>query len=78
MGDDMGNGIRNKKTNEGHKMPTVERVNYDMTEYLEKMERYIEGLNSLPKEEAASIAHKNLLAAGIIDENGNLTGYYKI
>lgn len=59
-------------------MPTVERVNYDMTEYLEGMERYIEGLKSLPKEEAASIAHKNLLATGIIDENGNLTGYYKI
>lgn len=35
------------------------------------MERYIEGLSSLPKEEAASIAHKDLLVAGIIEENGN-------
>lgn len=58
-------------------MPTVERVNYDMTEYLKKMEQYIAGFDSLPREEAVSNARKNLLATGIIDESGNLTGYYK-
>lgn len=74
----MGNDIRNDKTNEGHKMPTAERVNFDMTEYLERMERYIEELKGLPREEAVLAARKNLLAAGIIDENGNLTGYYEM
>lgn len=58
-------------------MPTVERVNCDMTEYLKMMEQYIAEFDSLPREEAVSNARKNLLATGIIDESGNLTGYYK-
>lgn len=77
-GDDMERDIQIEKTKEEHQMPTVERVNCDMIEYLKKMEQYIAEFDSLPREEAVSNARKNLLATGIIDENGNLTGYYKV
>lgn len=58
-------------------MPTAEQVNYDMMEYLEKMEQYIAKYKALPKEQAILEARRNLQETGIIDESGNLTGYYK-
>lgn len=58
-------------------MPTAEKMNFDMTKYLEKMERYITAYKALPKEQAVLEARRNLQETGIIDEAGNLTGYYK-
>lgn len=61
----------------GDEMPTVEKVNYEMTSYLREIEVYIEKYKSLPEKEAKKQAKKNLMDIGIIDEQGNLTGYYK-
>ena len=61
----------------GDKMPTVENVNYEMTEYLRDIEEYIRGYKNLPKKEAKEQARKNLMDVGIIDELGNLSGFYK-
>ena len=59
------------------KMPTVEKVYYGMTSYLQDIEEYIEKYKSLPKEETKKQAKENLMDAGIIDEQGNLKGFYK-
>ena len=48
-----------------------------MTEYLRDIEEYIKRYKSLPKKEAKEQARKNLMDAGIIDELGNLIGFYK-
>ena len=61
----------------GDKMPTVENVNYEMTNYLRDIEEYIEAYKQLPKDEAKKRARENLMDTGIIDEQGNLTGFYK-
>lgn len=61
----------------GEKMPTVEKVYYGMTGYLQDIEEYIEKYKSLPKEEAKKQAKENLMDVGIIDEQGNLKGFYK-
>ena len=61
----------------GDKMPTVENVNYEMTKYLQDIEEYIRRYKNLPKKEAKEQARKNLRDVGIIDEQGNLSGFYK-
>ena len=61
----------------GDEMPTVEKVNYEMTRYLQDIEEYIEKYKRLPKKEAKKQAKENLMNTGIIDEQGNLTGFYK-
>ena len=61
----------------GDKMPTVENVNYEMTKYLQDIEEYIKRYKNLPKKEAKEQARKNLMNVGIIDELGNLSGFYK-
>ena len=61
----------------GDKMPTVESVNYEMTKYLQDIEEYIRRYKNLPKKEAKEQARKNLMDVGIIDELGNLSGFYK-
>lgn len=61
----------------GDEMPTIEKVNYEMAEYLQDIKAYIANFKKLPKEEAKRRAKKNLVDAGIIDEQGNLTGFYK-
>ena len=61
----------------GDKMPTIEKVNYEMTGYLRDIEVYIEKFKKLPEQEARKQAKKNLVDTGIIDEQGNLTGFYK-
>lgn len=61
----------------GDKMPTVEKVNYEMASYLQEIEEYIDKYKSLPKKEAKKRAKENLVDVGIIDEQGNLTGFYK-
>lgn len=67
-----------KRTKEnGDKMPTVEKVNYEMTNYLQDIEEYIEKFKKLPRNEARKQAKENLIDAGIIDEQGNLIGFYK-
>lgn len=58
-------------------MPAVEKVNYEMTDYLRDIEAYIEHYKSLSQKEAKKQAKENLMATGIIDEHGNLTGFYK-
>lgn len=67
---------KNTKEN-GDKMPTVEKVNYEMTDYLHDIEVYMEHYKSLSQKEVRKQAKKNLMATGIIDEHGNLTGFYK-
>lgn len=42
----------------GDGMPTVEKVNYEMTRYLQDIEEYIEKYKSLPKKEAKKQAKK--------------------
>ena len=61
----------------GDEMPTVEKVNYEMTRYLQDIEEYIEKFKRLPEKEAEKQAKENLMNVGIIDEHGNLTGFYK-
>lgn len=61
----------------GEKMPTVEKVHYEMTNYLQDIEEYIEKYKRLPKKEAKKQAKENLVDVGIIDEQGNLMGFYK-
>ena len=68
--------IEYAKENED-KMPPVEKVNYEMISYLQDIDEYIKGYKSLPRNEAKKQAKKNLVDAGIIDEQGNLTGFYK-
>lgn len=57
-------------------MPTVEKVNYEMTNYLQDIEEYIEKFKNLPQNEARKQAKENLIDVGIIDEQGNLIGFY--
>lgn len=57
-------------------MPTVEKVNYEMTNYLQDIEEYIEKFKNLPQKEARKQAKENLIDVGIIDEQGNLIGFY--
>lgn len=64
-------------TENGDKMPTVEKVNYEMTNYLQDIEEYIEKFKKLPQNEARKQAKENLIDVGIIDEQGNLIGFYK-
>lgn len=58
-------------------MPAIEKVNYEMTGYLQDIEKYIEKYKSLPQKEAKQQAKKNLIDAGIIDDQGNLVDFYK-
>lgn len=67
---------KHAKENED-KMPTVEKVNYEMTSYLQDIEEYIKWYKSLPRKEAKKQSKENLVDAGIIDEQGNLIGFYK-
>lgn len=67
---------KNTKEN-GERMPTIEKVNYEMTGYLQDIEKYIEKFKSLPESEARKQAKENLMDAGIIDEQGDLIGFYK-
>ncbi len=73
------NTQKSKKSTKGNgdEMPTVEKVNYEMTRYLQDIEEYIEKYKRLSKKEAKKQAKENLMNAGIIDEQGNLTGFYK-
>lgn len=67
-----------KSTKEnGDKMPTVEKVYCEMTDYLRDLEAYVENYKNLSKEEAKKQAKATLMDIGIIDEHGNLTGFYK-
>lgn len=68
--------IKRTKGN-GDKMPTVENVNYEMTQYLQDIEEYIRRYKNLPQKEAKEQAKKNLMDVGIIDELGNLSGFYR-
>lgn len=61
----------------GDGMPTVESVNYEMTEYLQDIENYISEYKKLSQTEAKTRAKKNLMDIGIIDENGRLTEFYQ-
>lgn len=61
----------------GDRMPTIEQVNYEMTAYLRDIEEYIERFKSLPDQEAKKQAKENLMDIGLIDEQGNLTDFYK-
>lgn len=61
----------------GDKMPTVEKVNYEMSNYLRDIEEYIKQYKKLPEQEAKKLAKENLMDAGIIDAQGNLTDFYK-
>lgn len=67
------------KHNKGHgeEMPTVENVNFEMTDYLRRIEAYVEKYKQLPPKDAKEIAKRNLMDTGIIDEHGNLAGFYK-
>lgn len=67
---------KNTKEKE-ERMPTIEKVNYEMTGYLQDLEKYIERFKNLPEPEARKQAKENLMDAGIIDEQGDLTGFYK-
>lgn len=67
---------KHTKENE-ERMPTIEKVNYEMTGYLQDIEEYIEKFKRLPVQEAKKRAKENLLDIGIIDEQGNLIGFYK-
>lgn len=67
---------KHTKENED-KMPPIEKVNYEMTNYLQDIEEYIKWYKSLPRKEAKKQSKKNLVDAGIIDEQGNLIGFYK-
>lgn len=58
-------------------MCTIEYVDYDMNIYIRRIRDYIERFKGLPLEEARVQATKNLIEAGIIDENGNLTEHYR-
>lgn len=58
-------------------MRTIEDVNYDMNLYIRKIRDYLEKIKHLPPEGARVMAMNNLMEAGIIDENGNLTEHYK-
>lgn len=58
-------------------MPTIEKVNYEMTVYLQDIEKYIEKYKNLPQKEAKQQAKKNLVDIGIIDDQGNLLDFYK-
>lgn len=58
-------------------MPTIEKVNYEMTGYLQDIKKYIEKYKSLPPKEAKQQAKKNLIDTGIIDDQGNLVDFYK-
>lgn len=58
-------------------MPTVESVYYEMTCFLKELEEYIENYKKLPEEEAKKRARQNLIDIGMIDEQGNLTDFYK-
>lgn len=57
-------------------MPTIEKVNCEMTGYLQDIENYIEEYKNLPPKEAKQQAKKNLIDAGIIDDQGNLVEFY--
>ncbi|MDE6748112.1 MAG: hypothetical protein K2K21_03485 [Lachnospiraceae bacterium] len=61
----------------GDKMPTVEKIYCEMTDYLRDLEAYVENYKNLSKEEAKKQAKETLVGIGIIDEQGNLTGFYK-
>ena len=67
------------KNNKGHgeEMPTVENVNFEMTNYLRRLEAYVEEYKQLSPKDAKETAKRNLMDTGIIDENGNLAGFYK-
>lgn len=58
-------------------MPTVEKVYYEMTCFLQELDEYIENYKKLPEEEAKKRARQNLIDIGMIDEQGNLTDFYK-
>ncbi|MCH5254291.1 MAG: hypothetical protein J1F41_05150 [Lachnospiraceae bacterium] len=47
-----------------------------MADYLQDIKKYIEKYKSLPQKEAKQQAKKNLIDAGIIDDQGNLIGFY--
>lgn len=61
----------------GDEMPTVEKVYYEMTCFLQELDEYIENYKKLPEEEAKKRARQNLIDIGMIDEQGNLTDFYK-
>lgn len=74
----MGNRhIYTLKKGNGDRMPTVENVNFEMTNYLRELEAYVEEFKKLPQQDAKEISKRNLIDTGIIDEQGNLTGFYK-
>ncbi len=53
-----------KEESAGNSMPTVENVNYEMTDYLNQIKEYISDFKKLPKAEAQKKAHENLMDTG--------------
>lgn len=74
MGNKKADTSRREK---GDKMPTVENVYFETTTRLNALEKYVEDFKKLPQKDAQEIAKKNLINTGIIDEQGNLIGFYK-
>lgn len=60
----------------GDIMPPVAMIEYDKELYCSEMEEYFQKLKTIPKEKIKEIARKNLVQAGIVDKNGNLTDHY--
>jgi erythromycin esterase-like protein len=56
---------------------SIRDYGFDVYSARKRAQDYVEWLNALPPEEAKKAAFKNLLDAGLIDENGELTECYR-
>lgn len=63
-------------TKEDDTMPTIEMMQQTRISYISDMQKYVENLKSLPKDQAFKTSKKNLISSGIIDENCILTDRY--
>lgn len=66
----------NTKENGEDAMITMDRIETEKTEYLKEMKRYLDNFKTLSAEEAKKVAKKNLIASGIIEEDGKFSSRY--
>lgn len=74
--------MENEKRNhtnekEADSMPTMERMEYERTEYIKEMEGYLHKLKKMPRQEAIKKSRENLIRSNIIQENGEFTEQYR-
>lgn len=66
-----------KRESEVDIMPSVELIEYEKVNYINRMKNYLNNLKNMEYDQAKEISLENLNKSGILGENGEFTEHYE-